>query len=103
MNQGGPLRVRVRVGVGTPALHQALRAIPPEGWGDCIKVLGEIGARALREGWPSRPAGSDVAPAVAAPPTREPRGQTSPPTEGPPGEDNDLFQSLCSNLGIDPT
>ena len=55
MSPGGALRVRTRIGVGTPALYQALQAIPPEGRSGCIKVLGEIGARALREGRLSTP------------------------------------------------
>ena len=101
MSPGGALRVRTRVGVGTPALYQALQAIPPEGWSDCIKVLGEIGARALREGWLSMPAGSGVAPAVAAPLARDADGQISRPFEPKHGQDDDLFQSLCSNLGIE--
>ena len=55
MSPAGALRAPTRVGMGTPALCQALQALPPEGRSGCIKVLGEIGARALREGRLSTP------------------------------------------------
>ena len=101
MSPAGALRAPTRVGMGTPALCQALQAIPPEGRSGNIKVLGEIGARALREGWLSMPAGSGVAPAVAAPLARDADGQISRPFEPKHGQNDDLFQSLCSNLGIE--
>lgn len=91
---GTDIRVRVRIGGGTPLLHADLSALDEGARSERLKFLAEIGAQAIQrpqaaplEQPVQKPAAPAPPPALAAPPKRVTPPQPTLPLSGPADQD----------------